>query len=118
MINPPMTFAQEESDPIINRQLWLDYYAYYYFKPKWQFYGDVGWRTDLKEFDWMMIYARPSAHWYANKNIDIRNFELQTAAIHFFANAVITIKLIIYSMLLELKMKLVPFFLWKFDALW
>ena len=63
--------AQDNSEPIITRQLWLDYYQYFYFKPKWQFYGDAGYRTQLNELEWMMVYARPSIHWYAGKRIDL-----------------------------------------------
>ncbi len=52
--------SQEEDETIVTHQVWTDYYTYYYLKPKWEFYGDAGYRFILKNFEWQMIHARPS----------------------------------------------------------
>jgi len=60
--------AQDDSNTIATKQLWLDYYQYFYFKPNWQFYGDAGYRTQLDTLEWMEIFARPSILWFAGKH--------------------------------------------------
>jgi len=52
--------SQEEDETIISNQIWIDYYAYYYFKPKWEFYGDAGYRFIPKDFAWQTLHLRPS----------------------------------------------------------
>jgi hypothetical protein len=57
--------SQEEDETIITNQIWIDYYAYYYFKPKWEFYGDAGYRFIPKNFAWQMFHLRPSIRYIA-----------------------------------------------------
>ena len=57
--------SQEEDKIITTNQIWIDYYAYYYFKPKWEFYGDAGFRFIPKDMTWQMIHARPSVRYIA-----------------------------------------------------
>jgi len=59
--------SQEEDETNITHQIWIDYYAYYYFKPKWEFYGDAGYRFIPKDFVWQMIHIRPSVRYIASK---------------------------------------------------
>ena len=54
---------QEEDETFITNQIWIDYYAYYYFKPKWEFYGDAGYRFIPKDFVWQMFHLRPSVRY-------------------------------------------------------
>jgi len=58
--------SQEEDKTIITNQIWVDYYEYFYFKPKWEFYGDAGYRFMPEDFTWQMIHARPSIRYIAN----------------------------------------------------
>jgi len=55
-----LTFSQEEDSSIITNQVWLEYYTYYYFKPKWELYGDVGYRFIPEDFRYQRIQIRPS----------------------------------------------------------
>ncbi len=57
--------SQEEDETIITHQIWADYYAYYFFKPKWEFYGDAGYRFIPKDLTWQTIHARPSIRYIA-----------------------------------------------------
>jgi len=53
-------FSQDEDSTVITNQVWLDYHTYYYFKPKWEFFGDVGYRFIPEDFRWQMFVIRPS----------------------------------------------------------
>lgn len=59
------SMSQQEDETIVTHQIWIDYYAFYYFKPKWEFYGDAGYRFIPKDFTWQMIHARPSFRYIA-----------------------------------------------------
>jgi len=59
--------SQEEDTTIITNQVWADYYAYYYFKPRWEFYGDAGYRFVPKDFVWQMIHIRPSVRYISSE---------------------------------------------------
>ena len=56
-------FSQQDDEKIITNQLWVDYYQYFYFKPKWEYYGDAGYRSLTKDFSWQMIHFRPSVRY-------------------------------------------------------
>ena len=62
---PLPTVAQDSEETIITDQVWMDYYAYYYFKPKWEFYGDMGYRFTPKDLTWQTIHVRPSVRFIA-----------------------------------------------------
>ena len=57
------SYAQSENERLIDNQIWMDYYSYFYFKPNLQYYGDVGVRSVLQDWNWFMAYIRPSIRW-------------------------------------------------------
>jgi len=57
--------GQEEDEKIITNKVWLDYHWYYNFKPKWKFFGDVGYRFIPKDLSWQMFLIRPSIRYTA-----------------------------------------------------
>lgn len=48
----------------VDGQLWFDYHKHYYLDPVWEFYGDAGFRTVTKSWDWQKLYARPSIRYH------------------------------------------------------
>lgn len=56
-------FSQQADEKIVTNQLWVDYYQYFYFKPKWTYYGDAGYRSLISDFSWQMIHFRPSVRY-------------------------------------------------------
>ena len=53
-------FSQQEDKKIVTNQVWIDYYQHFSFKPKWEYYGDAGYRFLSNNFSWQMIHFRPS----------------------------------------------------------
>jgi len=45
-------------------QLWTDYSAHFYLKPKFEFFGDAGYRFDEHRV-WKMAYVRPSLRYHS-----------------------------------------------------
>jgi len=65
------TFSQEDDKKIVTNQVWLDYYMYFYFKPKWEYYGDAGYRFLPKSFQWQTVHIRPSIRYLVNSTWEI-----------------------------------------------
>lgn len=57
--------AQEDEEVVLSNQVWLDYYTYYYFKPKWEFYGNIGYRSIPEDFSRQTFHIRPSIRYIA-----------------------------------------------------
>ncbi len=49
---------------IVNQQIWIDFYPYYYMNEKLEYYGDAGYRTIVSNRSWSRIYARPSLKYH------------------------------------------------------
>jgi hypothetical protein len=60
-----LTLAQNiDKGPIINQQLWIDFYPHYYVNEKLEYYGDTGYRTIVSERNWSRLYIRPSLKYH------------------------------------------------------
>ena len=59
-------FSQQDNEKIITNQVWVDYYQHTYFKLKWEYYGDAGYRFLANDFSWHMIHFRPSIRYIAS----------------------------------------------------
>ena len=55
------TAAQDD----VNEQIWLDYHQHFYLNPKWEFYGDTGFRFLASGWDWQTLYTRPSFRYHS-----------------------------------------------------
>ena len=69
---PAFLIAQDEDVNLKDKQLWFDYYHYYYFKPQWMYYGDAGYRILVPNAEWQMVYIRPSVRWKPKDLYDVR----------------------------------------------
>ena len=49
---------------IVNNQLWVDFYPHVYIDEEWEYYGDIGYRTILDDYNWHWIYTRPSVRYH------------------------------------------------------
>jgi len=45
-------------------QFWIDYHEHFYINPKWEFYGDGGFRTQPESPIWRSVYVRPSIRYH------------------------------------------------------
>ncbi len=62
----------ELEDSQTNTQMWLDFYPHFFITEKWQFYGDLGFRTILGENDWRRFHIRPSVRYHFSDYIQFR----------------------------------------------
>ena len=60
-------FSQDEDETLITNQVWLDYHMYFKFKPRWEYYGDIGYRVIPKNWAWHTFLIRPSVRYIAPK---------------------------------------------------
>lgn len=49
----------------VSEQIWLDYHRHFHINPKWEFYGDTGFRTVAGSWEWQKLYTRPSMRFHA-----------------------------------------------------
>jgi len=59
--------CQDEDETLITNQLWLDYHMYFKFKARWEYFGDIGYRTIPENWAWHTILVRPSVRYIAPK---------------------------------------------------
>jgi hypothetical protein len=54
-----------------NDQLWIDIYPHFYVSEKFEYYGDVGYRTLLNQNIWHWLYVRPSVRYHMGKKWEV-----------------------------------------------
>ena len=54
-------------DDDVNEQLWIDYHEHFYLDPVWEFYGDTGFRTVTRNWEWQKLYVRPSIRFHTRR---------------------------------------------------
>ena len=48
----------------INQQIWTDFHPRYYLNDKIEYYGDLGFRTNINGTNWGRLYIRPSFRYH------------------------------------------------------
>lgn len=60
------------NESIYHHQLWIDIYPHYYISEKWEYYGDIGYRTIISASMWHRIYVRPSLRYHLNDRCQLQ----------------------------------------------
>jgi len=59
--------ASGNQTPVINQQIWIDFYPHYYRTDKLEYYGDTGYRTMINKNSWSRVYVRPSIRYHQSE---------------------------------------------------
>lgn len=52
-------------------QVWLDFNPSYHFNEKIEYYGNFGFRTDIKSSSWNQLYVKPSIRYKLKNNLQL-----------------------------------------------
>ena len=65
--------STDNSENIVNNQIWLDFYPHFYVHEKLEYYGDLGYRTIFDDHSWqsIYIYMRPSVRYHISKLFEV-----------------------------------------------
>jgi hypothetical protein len=63
MLTGSLTMAQSQSSELRFTQFWIDFHPYFNLSEKLQYYGDLGYRSDIDTETWKRIYIRPSVRY-------------------------------------------------------